>query len=91
MPQFHMVFNKMFHTVTTEMEINLKETWIDLFHDSQEYYLKDHDPEIDLPILPPDEEWESQQEPVDIPVVETVPEEQNVQPGYFKVECAPQQ
>ena len=23
-PQFHVVFNKMFHTVTTEMEINLK-------------------------------------------------------------------
>ena len=31
MPQFHVVFDKMFHTVTTEMEINLEETWIDLF------------------------------------------------------------
>ena len=31
MPQFHVAFNKKFHTVTTEMEIDLKETWIDLF------------------------------------------------------------
>ena len=31
MAQFHVVFDEMFHTVTTEMEINLEETWIDLF------------------------------------------------------------
>ena len=81
----------MFHTVITEMEIDLEETWIDLFQDSQDYYLKDHNPDIDPPIPPLNEEWQSQQQPVDVPVVETVPEEQNFQPGYFDVEFAPQQ
>ena len=52
MPQFHVVFDKMSHTVTTEMEIDLRETWIDLLQDSQDYYLKDHNPKIDPPILP---------------------------------------
>ena len=75
MPQFHVVFNKMFHTVTTEMEFNLEETWIDLFQNSQDCHTKDHDPEIDPPILPLNEEWESQQQPVEVPMAETVPEE----------------
>ena len=35
MPQFHVVFDDLFHTVTTEMEINLEETWIDLFQNSR--------------------------------------------------------
>ena len=30
-PQFHVVFDEMFHTIATEMEIDLKETWIDFF------------------------------------------------------------
>ena len=63
------------------MEIDLKETWIDIFWDSCDYYLTDHDPEIDPPILPLDDKWKSQQQPVEVPVTETVPEEQNVQPG----------
>ena len=79
----------MFHTITTEMEIDLEETWIGLFQDSQDYYLTDHNSQIDPPILPLDEEWQTQHQLVDVPVVETVPEEQNVQPGHFKVELPP--
>ena len=33
-PQFHVAHNKMFHTVTTEMDIDLEETWIYLFQNS---------------------------------------------------------
>ena len=55
-PQFHMPFNKLFHAVTTEMETDLEETWIDLFQDSRDYYLQDHDPGIDPPNSPLDEE-----------------------------------
>ena len=91
-PQFHVVFDKLFHTVTTEMEINLEETWIDLFRDSRDYYIQNDNPGIDPPIVPLDEEWESQKQHVEVPVVETVPEEQNMQPGYVEVEfAAPQQ
>ena len=72
-PQFHVVFDELFHTVTTEMEIKFKETWIDLFQDSRDYYLQDYDPEIDPPIPPLDEEWEAQKQQVEVPVVETVP------------------
>ena len=71
------------------MEIDLEETWIDLFQDSQDYYLTDHNSQIDPPILPLDEEWQTQHQLVDVPVVETVPEEQNAQPRYFKVELPP--
>ena len=62
MPQFHVVFDELFHTVTTEMEIDLKETWIDLFLNSRDHYIQDHDPEIDPPILPLNEDWESQKQ-----------------------------
>ena len=86
-----MVFDKLFHTLTTEMDINLKVTLIDPFRDSGDYYFQCHNPEIDPPILPLNEEWESQKPQVEAPVVETVPEEQNTQPGYFEVECAPPQ
>ena len=85
-PQFHVAFDEMFHMITTEMEINLKETWIDLFQDSSDHYLKDNNPEIDPPIPPLDEEWQFHQQSVDVPVAETVPEVQNVQPGCFKIE-----
>ena len=72
-----MVFDELFHTVTTEMEINLEETWIDLFWDTRDYYIQNHNPEIDPPILPLDEQWESQKQLDEVPVAETVPVEQN--------------
>ena len=84
-PQFHVVFDELFHTVTTEMEIDLEETWIDLYLDSTDYYIQNHDPETDPPIPPLDEEWESQKQDVEVPVVETVPEDQNVQSGYLRL------
>ena len=73
------------------MEIDLKETWIDLFQDSRENYVQNHNPEIDPPIPPLDEEWEFQKQQVEAPVVETVPEEQKTQPEYFVVKYAPPQ
>ena len=74
-PQFHVVFDKLFHAVTTKMEIDLKETWIDPFRDSRDHHIQNHNPEIDPPIPPLDEEWEAQKQQVEVPVVETVPED----------------
>ena len=43
------------------------------------------------PILPLDEEWDTQQQSVEVPVVERVAEEQNAQPGHLDIECVPMQ
>ena len=56
-PQFHVVYDERFHTVTSEMEIDLEETWVDLFRDSRDLYITDHDPEVDPPIPPLDDSW----------------------------------
>ncbi len=74
------------------MEIDLEETWIDLFRDSRDYYLTDHDPDIDPPIPPLDEEWEPQevvadQQPLNEAPVQPAPTVQEPKsPGYFDVE-----
>ena len=62
-----------------------------IFWDSRDCYIQNHDPEINPPIPPLDEKWEAQKQQVQVPVVETVPEDPNTQPGYFEVELAPPQ
>ena len=39
-PQFHVAFDELFMTVTSEAEIDLSESWTDLFLNSSEHYLK---------------------------------------------------
>ena len=55
-PQFHVVYDELFTTVTTDMAIDLEENWLDLWKNSREFYLEDWDPTIDgeLPGLDPD-------------------------------------
>ena len=55
-PQFHIVYDELFTTVSTEFDIDLEENWIDLWKHSREFYLEDWDPSIDgeLPPLDPD-------------------------------------
>ena len=49
-PQFHVVYDEKFETVTTDMSVNLTETWIDLWKNSREVYLNDWDVELDGPL-----------------------------------------
>ena len=55
-PQFHVVFDEQFTTVASEAEIDLSESWTDLFFNSRGHYLKGHDVSADGPIpqLDPD-------------------------------------
>ena len=55
-PQFHVVFDEQFTTVVSEAEIDLSESWTDLFLNSREHYLEGHDVSADGPIpqLDPD-------------------------------------
>ena len=38
-PQFHVVYDELFETVTSEMEIDMEEKWIELFKGSRDLYL----------------------------------------------------
>ena len=55
-PQFHVVYDELFTTVTTDMTVDLEENWLDLWRNSREFYLEDWDPTVDgeLPGLDPD-------------------------------------
>jgi len=61
-PQFHIVYDEWFETVTTDMVVDLEETWLDLWMNARDFYLEEWDPEIDgpLPIMMqiPDEQPE---------------------------------
>ena len=46
-PQFHVVYDERFETVTTNMSIDLAETWIDLWKNSRDFYLDSWDEELD--------------------------------------------
>ena len=54
-PQFHVVYDEKFETVTTDMSIDLSETWIDLWKNSRDFYLESWDEQVDgpLPLLLP--------------------------------------
>jgi hypothetical protein len=49
-PQFHVVYDEEFTTVATESTIDLQEHWIDLFLNSREAYLDNHDESVDGPL-----------------------------------------
>ena len=55
-PQYHVVFDEEFTTVTSESTMDLSEKWIDLFLNSREVFLEGFDEETDgdLPVLDPD-------------------------------------
>ena len=55
-PQYHVVYDELFTTVTSDMEIDLDENWLDLWLNSREFYLENWDPMIDgaFPPLDPD-------------------------------------
>ena len=55
-PQFHMVYDESFTTVTSDRSLDLSETWIELFLNSRDHYLDGHDESADgpLPELDPD-------------------------------------
>jgi len=46
-PQFHVVYDEDFTTVTSDNSIDLTEHWIDLFLNSRESYLDSYDPSVD--------------------------------------------
>jgi len=48
-PQFHIVYDERFETVTSDRVIDLSETWIDLWQHSREFYLEAWDPVVDGP------------------------------------------
>ena len=102
-PQFHVVYDERFETVTSDMEIDLAETWIDLWQESREFYLEDWDPTIDgpYPDLDPDfrpeanddDETPDSDEQGEIAQQHTVPQDRNLptSQGWFDVEEAPPQ
>ena len=49
-PQFHVMHDERFQTVASEHNVDLSETWIDLFVNSCEHHLEGHDPEVDGPL-----------------------------------------
>ena len=66
-PQFHVVFDERFQTVTSEMMIDLEETWIDLFKGSREYFLEDFDVKVDGPLPTLDDEWKDPDDDDEVP------------------------
>ena len=64
-PQFHVVYDERFETVTTDMSLDLSETWIDLWQGSREFYLDDWDPTLDGPLPELDPEFKTDSEPQD--------------------------
>ena len=69
-PQFHVVFDERFQTVTSDMVVDLEETWLDLFLESRDVFLDWFDSEVDsMPTL--SEDWLIEEEDlgrVDVPV-----------------------
>jgi len=48
-PQYHVVYDERFETVTTDMMVDLSETWIDLWKNSRDFYLPEWDINVDGP------------------------------------------
>jgi hypothetical protein len=61
-PQFHIVFDEAFDTVTSERTLDLSETWIELFLNSRDDFLEGHDESADGPLPPLDDTWKSEHE-----------------------------
>jgi transposase InsO family protein len=56
-PQFHVVYDELFTTVTSDQSHDMTETWIDLFKDSRESYIEGHDETTDGPIPALHDHW----------------------------------
>ena len=56
-PQYHIVVDEKFETVASTRDLDLTECLNNLFRNSREHYLGDHDPERDGPLPPLDAEW----------------------------------
>ena len=56
-PQFHVVYDEEFTTVTSVAQIDLDEQWIDLFLNSRESYIEGHDETADGPLPPLDPDY----------------------------------
>ena len=48
-PQYHVVYDERFETVTADMMVDLSETWIDLWKNSRDFYLPEWDINVDGP------------------------------------------
>ena len=88
-PQFHVVYDEKFETVTSDMKVDLEEVWFDLFHNSRETYLEWYDPSFDQ--LPPmDPEYLPQGElPQPYPSVDAIDNVPNPNPGQPSVPQQP--
>ena len=70
--QFHVVYAKKFETVTTDMSINLSETWIDLWENSQDFCLNSWDTDVDGPLPTTGQDFDPDNQEQD-PVMTNVP------------------
>jgi len=61
-PQFHVVYDERFETVTSDMMVDLSETWIDLWKNSRDFYLPEWDINVDGPYPALDPEFQDQEE-----------------------------
>ena len=64
-PQCHVAFDERFETVTTDMSVDLSETWIDLWQNAREFFLDEWDIGLDGPC--PDLDPDFQHDPEDNP------------------------
>jgi hypothetical protein len=62
-PQFHVIYDKL-TTVSSDHSYDLRETWIDLFRNSRESYLEEHDVVHDRPLLELHNDWLTDEERV---------------------------
>ena len=77
-PQFHVVYDEQFHTVTSDLKIDLTQTWIDLFKHSRDVYLDWYDPAFDGAPPALSSEWTDPHDPG--PVFTPITESQGLQP-----------
>jgi hypothetical protein len=68
-PQFYVIYDKLFTTVTSDQSHDLTETWIVLFKESRETYIDGHDettegliPELHEQWLTPEEQAQRKQD-----------------------------
>ena len=58
-PQYHVVYDERFETVTADMIIDLYETWMDLWTNHRDFYLDEWDIDVDGPLPGLDPEFDS--------------------------------
>ncbi len=61
-PQYHVVIDEKFETIASSRRVDMTERWETLFQTSREHYLPEHNPDLDGPLPPLDDEWLEQDE-----------------------------